>query len=126
LKIWMYPEGTRTRSLDVDMLEFKKGAFYMAIQAQVPVVPVVMSCYKHMYSTETKTFNKVTVTLIGLPPFETKGLTEDDIPSLIDKVRSSMLSTYLPTVPMEIKHTKNINSLMHDKQNGNKIKEHEQ
>jgi 1-acyl-sn-glycerol-3-phosphate acyltransferase len=37
----VYPEGTRSR--DGKMLPFKKGAFMMAIDAGVPVVPVTVS-----------------------------------------------------------------------------------
>jgi 1-acyl-sn-glycerol-3-phosphate acyltransferase len=32
------------------MLPFKKGAFHMAQQGQVPIVPVVFANYSHLYS----------------------------------------------------------------------------
>ncbi|MFC0309754.1 1-acylglycerol-3-phosphate O-acyltransferase [Gallibacterium trehalosifermentans] len=41
LSIWMFPEGTRSRGRG--LLPFKTGAFYAAIEAGVPVVPVVCS-----------------------------------------------------------------------------------
>lgn len=41
LSIWMFPEGTRNKG--DGLLPFKTGAFHTAIQAQVPVVPVVLS-----------------------------------------------------------------------------------
>jgi 1-acyl-sn-glycerol-3-phosphate acyltransferase len=36
----VYPEGTRSR--DGNMLPFKKGAFHLAIEVGVPVVPVTV------------------------------------------------------------------------------------
>lgn len=41
LSVWMFPEGTRSRGRG--LLPFKTGAFHTALQAKVPVVPVVMS-----------------------------------------------------------------------------------
>lgn len=38
LKVWIYPEGTRNDN--GDLLPFKKGAFYLAIQAQVGRAPL--------------------------------------------------------------------------------------
>lgn len=45
LSIWMFPEGTRSRGNG--LLPFKTGAFHTAIQAKVPVVPVVLSTTSH-------------------------------------------------------------------------------
>ena len=47
--LWMFPEGTRTLRPDNYMRPFKKGAFQMAVQAGVPVVPVVCENYWRLY-----------------------------------------------------------------------------
>ncbi|KAK7696202.1 hypothetical protein QCA50_000855 [Cerrena zonata] len=36
--VWIFPEGTRSMRQHHDMLPFKKGAFHLAINAQVPVI----------------------------------------------------------------------------------------
>ncbi|XP_025923687.1 1-acyl-sn-glycerol-3-phosphate acyltransferase alpha-like [Apteryx rowi] len=48
IRVWVFPEGTRNHS--GSMLPFKRGAFHLAVQAQVPVVPIVISSYHHFYS----------------------------------------------------------------------------
>uniref|UniRef100_A0A671FWM6 1-acyl-sn-glycerol-3-phosphate acyltransferase n=1 Tax=Rhinolophus ferrumequinum TaxID=59479 RepID=A0A671FWM6_RHIFE len=57
LKVWIYPEGTRNDN--GDLLPFKKGAFYLAIQAQVPIIPVVYSSFSSFYNPKTKLFTSV-------------------------------------------------------------------
>jgi 1-acyl-sn-glycerol-3-phosphate acyltransferase len=41
ISVWMFPEGTR--SYGRGLLPFKMGAFHIALEAKVPVVPVCMS-----------------------------------------------------------------------------------
>ncbi|OAN13123.1 acyl-phosphate glycerol 3-phosphate acyltransferase [Photobacterium jeanii] len=41
LSVWIYPEGTRSKGRG--LLPFKTGAFRMAIEAGVPIVPVCVS-----------------------------------------------------------------------------------
>ncbi|XP_071960974.1 1-acyl-sn-glycerol-3-phosphate acyltransferase beta-like [Antedon mediterranea] len=94
VKIWMYPEGTRSGNNQIDMLPFKKGAFHMAIQAQVPIVPVVFSYYKHQYNTQLRKFDKVNITARILEPIETKGMTEENLETLLETCRNRMLETY--------------------------------
>lgn len=45
----MFPEGTRHSSKDPIMLPFKKGAFHLAVQAGVPIIPVICQNYWHLY-----------------------------------------------------------------------------
>ena len=46
--VFMFPEGTRSYSLKPDLLPFKKGAFHLAVQANVPIVAVVVENYSHL------------------------------------------------------------------------------
>lgn len=46
--VYMFPEGTRSYAKDPTLLPFKKGAFHLAIQAGVPIVPVVSANYSHV------------------------------------------------------------------------------
>ena len=47
--LWIFPEGTRSMREHHDMLPFKKGAFHMAIEAGIPIVPVVVENYWKLY-----------------------------------------------------------------------------
>lgn len=47
--VWLFPEGTRSMRQYHDMLPFKKGAFHLAVNAQVQIVPVVVENYWKLY-----------------------------------------------------------------------------
>ncbi|XP_007945120.1 1-acyl-sn-glycerol-3-phosphate acyltransferase beta [Orycteropus afer afer] len=92
LKVWIYPEGTRNSN--GDLLPFKKGAFYLAIQAQVPIIPVVYSSYSSFYNPETKLFTSGTIKVEVLDAVPTTGLTVADIPKLMDTCHRDMRNTF--------------------------------
>lgn len=54
VSVWIFPEGTRSNTRKVDMLPFKKGAFHLAIQAQVPIIPVVCEDQFLLYANGTR------------------------------------------------------------------------
>jgi len=93
LKVWVFPEGTRNRKQG--MLPFKKGAFNLAVQAQAPIVPVVISDLTPFYSKEGRYFrpNGLIICQV-IAPISTEGLNLDDVPALCDRVRDEMLKVY--------------------------------
>lgn len=93
LKVWIYPEGTRNDN--GDLLPFKKGAFYLAIQAQVPIIPVVYSSFSSFYNVKKKLFTSGTIRVQVLDAVPTSGLTDADVTKLVDTCYQSMRSTFL-------------------------------
>ncbi|XP_030022642.1 1-acyl-sn-glycerol-3-phosphate acyltransferase alpha [Manduca sexta] len=91
-KLWLFPEGTRNKDYR-SLLPFKKGAFNIAVAAQVPILPVVFSPY-YFVNAEKHIFNKGHVIIQCLQPIPTKGLTSKDIPDLMAKVHERMSTVY--------------------------------
>lgn len=91
-KLWVFPEGYRNHSSQV--VEFKKGAFHMAIKAQVPIIPVVYSSYKTFMRKKEKVFNCGEIIIEALPEIPTRGLTSDNVASLMEMTREQMLKKY--------------------------------
>jgi 1-acyl-sn-glycerol-3-phosphate acyltransferase len=86
LSIWLFPEGTRSRGRGLG--PFKKGAFYMAIKNQVPIVPVAASNYVGKLDFSKWHSGRVLVSV--LPAIPTQGLTIDAVPELLDRTRTVM------------------------------------
>jgi lysophosphatidate acyltransferase len=110
ISLWLFPEGTRTLRENHDMRPFKKGAFHAAVQAGVPVIPVVCENYWRLYhkgvfeSGELKIRGKngfsyfmgdlyqlITVTRV-LPPIPTAGLENSDVAQLAIQTREKMVA----------------------------------
>jgi 1-acyl-sn-glycerol-3-phosphate acyltransferase len=80
-----FPEGTR--SADGRVKEFKRGVFYMAIEAGVPIVPVVINDTRLVMPKDGKRVVPGDVYLEVLPPVSTLGHTVDSVGELIKLVR---------------------------------------
>ncbi|KAK2516627.1 1-acyl-sn-glycerol-3-phosphate acyltransferase alpha [Columba livia] len=92
LRVLIFPEGTRNG--DKSMLPFKRGAFHLAVQAQVPIIPIVISPYWDFFSSKDKKFTSGTCTIRILPRVETQGLSPKDVPQLTETVRQAMADAF--------------------------------
>jgi lysophosphatidate acyltransferase len=63
--VYMFPEGTRSYAKEPMLLPFKKGAFHLAVQAQVPIVPCVVANYSHLLWLKGWVFNSGSVPVKG-------------------------------------------------------------
>ncbi|MFT5571971.1 MAG: 1-acyl-sn-glycerol-3-phosphate acyltransferase [Cryomorphaceae bacterium] len=81
--IWIFPEGTRSQGSK--MGQFKRGAFIMAIEAQVPIIPMISKPLKYVLDVPNKLAVGGKHQIKILPPVATAGMTLDDLPALIAK-----------------------------------------
>jgi len=84
----IFPEGTRSRT--GELLPFKKGGFIMAIQAQVPIVPVAVQGGRASMRKGSAIIRPVHVSVRIGQPIATAGLTMDDRDQLIERVRTAI------------------------------------
>jgi 1-acyl-sn-glycerol-3-phosphate acyltransferase len=90
--ILTYPEGTRSR--DSRMLPFKKGAFVVAVEAQVPVVPVVIHGADQVLSSTGFRVRPGTIRVRIGPPIPTAGLVARDREALLRQVYETMVEMH--------------------------------
>jgi len=72
----VFAEGTRAKP--GQFLPFKKGAFYMAVQAGVPIVPVAIKNTDVLMGKGTSHSRPGTIEFVLLPPVATAGLSSDE------------------------------------------------
>jgi 1-acyl-sn-glycerol-3-phosphate acyltransferase len=87
-----FPEGTRSR--DGRLGPFKKGAFIMAIKAQIPVLPVTIVNSRDIQKPGEFAVHKGTVDLVIHDPIVTKGMTMDDRDRLLSQTRAAVESGF--------------------------------
>jgi 1-acyl-sn-glycerol-3-phosphate acyltransferase len=87
--IAIFPEGTIPRSNNPRLIPFKEGAFRMAIEKQVPIVPVTIP-YNYIILPDNGKFfpKRHRMKVIIHNPIETKGLTLEDMEELKRKTFS--------------------------------------
>lgn len=81
--IMIFPEGGIHAPEPPQMVPFKDGAFTMAIQQQVPIVPVtLLNNYQILPDRSPIRFHWHPLRAVVHPPIETVGMTQDDVKHL--------------------------------------------
>lgn len=92
--LFMFPEGTRSATKKLEMLPFKKGAFHLAKQAKIPVIPVAVQNYSTLFQSRDQIFKRGEIVIEVLEPEPTDKLeTKEDVDNFVLLVRNKMLKS---------------------------------
>lgn len=86
--IVLFPEGTR--SADGSLLPFKKGGFMLALQAQVPIIPVALQGSHEAMPKHSRLIRPGKITVQIFPAVATEGLSGADRDRLMEQVRQPL------------------------------------
>ncbi|KAL7950852.1 hypothetical protein V8C42DRAFT_307746 [Trichoderma barbatum] len=89
--VYIFPEGTRSYTKEPTLLPYKKGAFHLAVQSGVPIVPIVVANYSHVLYIKSLVFNSGKIPIKVLPAISTTNLTSADVDELTQSTRELML-----------------------------------
>lgn len=90
MSVLVFVEGTRSYSPELQPL--KKGAFAVAVEAGVPMVPVTVVDAYRLMNEKKRLVRPGTINIVVGEPIDIEGSTRRDIPALIDVVRDRLSS----------------------------------
>ncbi|MGB0111895.1 MAG: lysophospholipid acyltransferase family protein, partial [Ilumatobacteraceae bacterium] len=85
VSVMIFPEGTRSKSGELG--EFKTGAFRLAIDAQLPILPLAVYGTRDALRKHDWRLGNARAEVRVLDPISTEGLTNADVKELRDRVR---------------------------------------
>ena len=107
VSIMIFPEGTRSKT--GEMLPFKDGAFRLALENGVPILPIAVAGTRHAMAKGTFRFQKARALAQVLEPIETGAMTIDDLPRLkqltrerIDAGRRALAQELGISIPVDL------------------------
>ena len=88
MPLFVFPEGARTP--DGELGPFLSGAAYLAIRAQVPVIPMAVSGVYDLLPIHTRHFYPTKLTLSVGEPIDTTGMTVRQMDELNARIRNAV------------------------------------
>jgi 1-acyl-sn-glycerol-3-phosphate acyltransferase len=90
--VLIFPEGTRSR--DGRILPFKKGGFVLAVDAGVPIVPIVIRGTRGIIPKGHFMIHPAPVTMEILDPVETEAYTRKTKDALLERIRAILIDNF--------------------------------
>ena len=90
VSIMLFPEGSRSRSGKIG--RFKKGAFLIAKDLNLPIVPLTINGAFDVLKTGSKLINPATLELVIHKPIPTENIPESELPQLMEQCRETIES----------------------------------
>jgi 1-acyl-sn-glycerol-3-phosphate acyltransferase len=100
MSLFIFPEGSRTP--DGELKTFLAGAAYLAIRAQVPVVPIALSGVYDLLPMHASHFFPCEVMLAAGEPIETAGMTIRQTDELTERLRAAIAGMLKEQLPASI------------------------
>lgn len=88
VSVMIFPEGTRSKT--GELLPFKDGAFRLAIEEQLPILPMAVAGTRKAVRKGSLAIGKARAEVRVLEPIPTTGLTLADVPALRERVRAQI------------------------------------
>ena len=98
ISILFFPEGTR--SLDESIQSFKSGAFRLAAQEKIPMIPVVILGTRNILSKHSWLFKKANIVVSIGKPFEVSAEDAGTLTRIKQTVREEMMGRYQELSPL--------------------------
>ena len=86
VSVFVFPEGTRSQ--DGELGPFKKGAFHMALQLGLPIVPLTVDGAQRLMPKTSRLPRTGTVQVRISPPIDTRGWTVEGLDGHVAEVRA--------------------------------------
>lgn len=90
VSIMLFPEGSRTRTGKME--KFKRGAYHIAYDLELPIVPLTINGPFDVLKRGTFKINPGKMELIIHKPIPTKGINEEQIPEIINQTKEIISS----------------------------------
>lgn len=97
VSVIFFAEGTRSH--DGKIRQFKKGAFAVALEKHLPILPVTVNGSRKIMSKGSLIFNPGSIEVVVGDPIETHGYSMENIAELMGKTRDTIISNYNPNYP---------------------------